>query len=82
MEKENLKEKQEKAIRLYLSSKSRKRWQASHNLFKKRLRYGAYALGVAYFCKFSMIGWYYFEYDINPYNPKLSKYITERLGKT
>ena len=29
---------------------------------------------------FGLVAWYWFDYDLNIWNPKLTKYITDRLG--
>lgn len=37
-------------------------------------------LVVGFFCNLGIVGWYWLDYDMNIWDPKLTKYITDRLG--
>jgi hypothetical protein len=40
----------------------------------------AKSLLLGFVCNLGITGWYWLDYDLNIWDPKLTKYITDRLG--
>jgi len=75
-----LEEQARKKVFAYITAKARTRWEYNHLLMKKRLRLGVVLVGAAFVIKYGLKGWYFLEYEIDPYQPKMSNYIAKRLG--
>ena len=80
IENPELQKQNRKAFLKYLSKKQTKNWDLRHKQLKRN---GKIFLRLTIFGNLALYGYmalYWFEYDFNIFNPKLSKYITNRLG--
>lgn len=76
----NLERKQRETFLRYLSKKQAIKWDLKHKNLKKNFKtFGKlFIFGNLVLYGYTVLYW--FEYDMNIFNPKLSKYITHRLG--
>lgn len=79
-EKKILKENQRKALETFFAKKFQRELKIKALQTKRTIKLVGIGIGVTQIMSWGFYLWYYFELDVDVWNPQVSHYIRKRLG--